>query len=490
MQQGDKQYPGFWTRTSLIQFGYGIWVNLTAMSIGLCYGFSAVQIPQLNAKDSDIHPSLFEDSLVASILTLAAPIGCVLCGYLADTIGRRKVLALTKLPLALGWLFTGFARNPIQIILGRLILGIGCGMAMSSPRVYVTEICLPNMRGVVAAMPNLFVAVGITIQAALGSVFKWRKLCYICGTYSVVMLIANFFLPETPYFVLMKDTEDKAKKSLTRFRGRDYDIDAEMVQIIEFKSANNIEKLNFRELIRALFKPSSCKPFFVIFSYFVAMQFAGVTILMMWTIEVLKASKTSLDPRYGNIILGFTRLSTACLTTVLLFKVGRKPLALVSAIGVGIISVFLGMYIHYATRPTILPQLCFMAYMVFATFGYYTIPFVVMCELFPLQVRGLLGGLSLSSFNILMFLATFCFPYLRDSLGFAFTVLMFGIISLLSAVFLYYFLPETKGLTLREIEEYFKSGRSVRQSQTKLPALMKDAANKSATLLNKLKINK
>lgn len=56
------------------------------------------------------------------------------------------------------------------------------------------------------------------------------------------MLIANFFLPETPYFVLMKDTEDKAKKSLTRFRGRDYDIDAEMVQIIEFKSANNIEK--------------------------------------------------------------------------------------------------------------------------------------------------------------------------------------------------------------------------------------------------------
>lgn len=64
MQQGDKQYPGFWTRTSLIQFGYGIWVNLTAMSIGLCYGFSAVQIPQLNAKDSDIHPSLFEDSLV------------------------------------------------------------------------------------------------------------------------------------------------------------------------------------------------------------------------------------------------------------------------------------------------------------------------------------------------------------------------------------------------------------------------------------------
>lgn len=56
--------------------------------------------------------------ILASILTLAAPIGCVLCGYLADTIGRRKVLALTKLPLALGWLFTGFARNPIQIILG------------------------------------------------------------------------------------------------------------------------------------------------------------------------------------------------------------------------------------------------------------------------------------------------------------------------------------------------------------------------------------
>ncbi|XP_049866274.1 solute carrier family 2, facilitated glucose transporter member 8-like [Pectinophora gossypiella] len=232
--------PGIWTKTSWIQIGYGIWVNQVLVTVGLAFGFSAVALPQLDSPYSKIHSTIRNNAWIAGALTLMQPIGCLICGFMMDRFGRRMMMILCMIPMTFGWLYTGFASTAHDIILGRIVTGIGCGMASAPPRAYGTEICLPSMRGVIGVLPSLAMAAGILIQASLGTWLEWDKLCYICGCYSLLLMVLNWMLPETPYYVLMHGTIDKAKACLKRFRAKDYRTDYEVAEMKEFKSVNGI----------------------------------------------------------------------------------------------------------------------------------------------------------------------------------------------------------------------------------------------------------
>ncbi|CAH3985947.1 unnamed protein product [Pieris brassicae] len=457
--------PGFFTKTSLIQFGYGVWVNLSVVMIGLAFSFPAVAIPQLKTPESNIMISINDESWIASVLTLVSPIGCVMCGYFMDRIGRRPLLIFSPLPLSIGWFYMGFAKQAKDIIIGRIITGIGVGMVMSVPRVYLTEISLPNMRGVIGSFPNVAMSIGITTQAGLGAVFHWKTLCYISGSYGLLIFFLNFFLPETPYFLLEKATMDDAEKALRRFRSNKHNIEGEMEELMDFKIDNNIKKLTLGEQIAALFRKSSCKPFWIVMIYILITQLSGVTILIMWAVELLQNSKSSIDPHVGNVMLGVTRIFSGIAASALIFRTGRRPLALISGLGVGIVCLSLGLTIQYKKHPTVFPQIGYILYIVFGSLGHYTLPVLVMFELYPLQVRGVLGGISMSILNFMIFGANKTYPYVRDALGYSYTIITFGVCSLLGCIYLYFYLPETKGLTLQEIEEYYNDRRPTLTSQ-------------------------
>ncbi|XP_064071229.1 facilitated trehalose transporter Tret1-like [Vanessa tameamea] len=261
--------PGFWTATSMIQLGYGVWVNLSMVTIGLAYGFSAVALPQLSLPESLVKVTIADESWIgecafnfivrwdgnptqlerlsglttrASVISLASPVGCVLCGYLIDKFGRRTMIIYSQLPVCVGWLYTGIASSAKHIILGRIITGVGLGMVMCVPRVYMTEVSLPNMRGVIGSFPNIAMSLGLTMQAALGSMLRWPTLCYVGSAYTISLFLMNFCLPETPYYLLQKTSIEDAQVSLKKFRSKKYNIEAEMEELIDFKNENDIHK--------------------------------------------------------------------------------------------------------------------------------------------------------------------------------------------------------------------------------------------------------
>ncbi|XP_047527356.1 facilitated trehalose transporter Tret1-like [Vanessa atalanta] len=234
--------PGFWTATSMIQLGYGVWVNLSMVTIGLAYGFSAVALPQLSLPESLVKVTIADESWIASVISLASPVGCVLCGYLIDKFGRRTMIIYSQLPVCVGWLYTGIASSAKHLILGRIITGVGLGMVMCVPRVYMTEVSLPNMRGVIGSFPNIAMSLGLTMQAALGSMLRWPTLCYVGSAYTMSLFLMNFCLPETPYYLLQKTSIEDAQVSLKKFRSKKYNIEAEMEELIDFKNENDIHK--------------------------------------------------------------------------------------------------------------------------------------------------------------------------------------------------------------------------------------------------------
>ncbi|CAH0626772.1 unnamed protein product [Chrysodeixis includens] len=460
--------PGFWTVTSWIQLLYGLWVNLSQVGIGLAFGFPAVQVPQLSSPESHIKITRDEASWIASILTLFSPIGCLLSGYLMDKYGRRVMLIVCQCPICLGWLYTGMAETSRQIIIGRAITGIGCGMAMGPPRIFCSEITLPNMRGVIGAFPALAISLGISMQAGLGYFFAWEILCYVFCAFTFFNFLIFNLLPETPYFLLIKESPECARKNLAKFRGKKYDVESEMLQLIEFKLDNNLRKLTLMEKVPILFSRVSCQPFSFINTYILISQASGVSVILIWAIEILKTANSSFDVHTGNFLMALTRLVVGTFTSILLFRVGRKPLALGSAIGVSLVCFSLGVFIHYNNAPSLVPQVGFMAYMAFASLGYYTLPFLMMAELYPLQIRGMLGGITVSLSSFFIFATTKIFPYIRDSMGLANTIVFFGVCSLFGTLFLYFFLPETHELTLQEIEEFYNARRPTLVSQRRI----------------------
>ncbi|CAB3242998.1 unnamed protein product [Arctia plantaginis] len=237
----DKDsYPGFYTTTSMLQLGHGIWANLSTIAIGLAFGFPSIQTPQLSSDSSDIKVTTEEVSWLASILTLFSPLGCILTGILMDRYGRSVMLQCCTLPMFVGWIYTVSSETALHMIIARAVLGFGCGMAMGPSRIFTSEISLPNMRGLLGALPNMFMSFGMTVQAALSLFYSWPDLCYISGVFNMALFGSYIFLPETPYFLLLQDNTGKARKALAKVRDKHYDIDAEINDLIEFKQENNI----------------------------------------------------------------------------------------------------------------------------------------------------------------------------------------------------------------------------------------------------------
>ncbi|KAI8429190.1 hypothetical protein MSG28_007727 [Choristoneura fumiferana] len=374
--------PGFCTRVGLMQVRYALWVNLTEVSVGMAYGFAAVSLPYIASPEDIMKVTMHEGNWIATVLSMVAPIGCLMMGLVMDRYGRRPAMLLCKVPLCIGWLYTGFAPSSIHVIVGVVITGMGCGMAISPPRVYIAEASLPNMRGTLSAFTPLASSIGIAIQACLAWLFPWKIVCFITAFYTAGLIVLDYFLPETPYFLLTQtDTSVEVEQTLKRLRGDEYDMQQELEEIIDFKTTNKISKMTIYGTLQAILTLSAWKPFGIIAGYMFIEQISGASIMIVWT------------------------------------------------------------------------------------------------------VRGLMGGVSLTFWSLVTFGVIKLYPVICALIGLQYILLIFSVSSLLGCLFVAVFLPETKNLTLPEIEEYFKGFRATLVSQRQVMASQLFEASRNSSMI-------
>ncbi|CAB3243000.1 unnamed protein product [Arctia plantaginis] len=215
----------------------------------------------------------------------------------------------------------------------------------------------------------------------------------------------------------------------------------------------------------------ACKPFGIIMIFITCESLSGTPFVTFWTIELLLALKSSFDVYTGNFFIAITRFLFCGVASVLLLRTPRKTMALISAGGVSVTCLSLAVFLNIEEEPSVFPQIFLMIYTAFASLGFYILPFLFMSELYPLQIRGTLTGISISIINVQKFIIAKCFPSLKDNFGIPNIMILSSVSSFICFVFLYIFLPETKGLTLREIEEHFNNHNSRRDSQRQLSSL-------------------
>ncbi|XP_035738913.1 facilitated trehalose transporter Tret1-2 homolog [Vespa mandarinia] len=444
-------------------------VLLLAAGAGMPIGYSAILLPQLSAENATVYVDRELGSWIASVHSLATPIGAILSGPFLDTLGRRGCLQLSAIPLCLGWIVMGFAKNIPALLVGRIVSGFAVGFMGVPSQILVGETADPGLRGILVASSFAAYSFGILLIYAFGASFEWNVVAF-CGTVlPVVAFISLSFVPESPAWLIREGKIEKARSALLWLRGGDIERMNTEIAILEARGKLDIGEKSLGTsfgqrvslTLSIIVSPNVLKPLSIINIFNVLQLSSGTYVIVFYAVDLVRdIGGKSVDSYVAAIITALTRFFFSLLACVLLLKIGRRSLGIFSAIGTSLASLVLVAYTLLKSEESDMDAyvlgICLFVYVGANTVGLFTLPGLMIGELLPQNARGIAGGFNFFIFNFLLFLGTKSFPTINNAVGITGAFAIFGISALLEAIFVYVALPETKNRTLEEIEDYFQ----------------------------------
>ncbi|XP_058060057.1 facilitated trehalose transporter Tret1-like [Anopheles bellator] len=460
--------------------------NITIISSGMGIGFPSIAMIELTNSTSSVVLSESNATWFASITSIMCPFGGLLSGYLLDKVGRKKTLYFINSISIVSWAIMSFASRTdstalfIQLIVARIIIGIAIGLSSTPASVYAAEVAHPNLRGRLTLLTAFCTAIGMLSIYTLGYLFKsdWRFVCAICGIFTVVSLLTVLPLPESPSWLVSKKRMIKAERCLKVVRAIKEDnhpeiraeLDALEDNIARFRSSQTK-----KSKIDQLKKPEVYKPLAIMCTFFFFQQFTGIFVIIVYAASFSIEAGVAIDPFLSAVFVGLTRVVTTVLMSFISDKFGRRPPALFSGFGMACCMFGLALCAIFPVKGTTLgwiPTVLLVAFIFTATLGFLTLPFSMNAEVYPTKIRGFASGLTIFFGYTMSFIIIKVYPSLVETIGNANVFIMFGCLSVLGIAFVYFFLPETKGRTLEEIENRFR-GTEVPSKEVEMTTILK-----------------
>uniref|UniRef100_A0A182QST8 Major facilitator superfamily (MFS) profile domain-containing protein n=1 Tax=Anopheles farauti TaxID=69004 RepID=A0A182QST8_9DIPT len=443
---------------------------ISSAAAGMTNGFSAILLPQLQHADSKLSITEDQASWIASMAPLPMAIGCLLGGWLMERCGRKSAHLLLNVSFAVGWCVLSTAGSYGQILAGRFITGLSCGLVGPPASVYIAETSDPRYRGILLAGVTFAVSSGILLAHLFGTFFTWQTAALLCSLFMIAAYLLMLVSPESPVWLLAQGDRPGAEASFRWLRGYDPASRQEFGAMVARTEGNGGKDKEDRPIETGgspYGKREFLMPLATLLVFFATMQFSGVNIVAFYSIALMKTTigSDSLNEYLAMLIVDLVRVLTSLVACVLLRSVGRRPLAMASGIGTTVSLIGLSIFLYFQTSIPLyrnyswLSLVFLIGYIVFVGIGLFPLPWCMTGEIFPVATRGLGSGLT-SSFNFVCFFAVVkTGPTLFATVGINGTFLVYGVISLLGTLLLYVLLPETRNRTLQEIEEQFRRGR-------------------------------
>ncbi|EDO32615.1 predicted protein [Nematostella vectensis] len=432
---------------------------LGPLSFGYCMGYSSAATTQLENKNAtDLYLNADEITWFGSLLNIGAMLGGPIQGFLIDLIGRKFALILTSVPFCSGWLLIGFGKNAAMLNAGRFMSGLGVGMASLNVPVYISETASFSNRGAMGSINQLGITAGILISYAIGYAFDWRWSA-VAGSFPAALLVVLMaFMPETARWLIAKKKETRARKTLLWLRGPDYDIDKELCEI-----KASIDTQNQRFSLKEFKNPSLLRPFLISMSLHFFQQFSGINAFMFYCATIFQKAGFK-DPTGVPILIGAVQFVASAISLALIDRGGRRFLLIVAGVGMSIscftCAVYFFITVNFGMTEVDIAWLSVTSvavYIVGFALGWGPCTWLIMSEIFPVRARGTATGIA-TFFNwFCSFVVTKTFSALIDGLTEAGTFCFFGAFVFASVLFVYFFVPETKGKTLEEIQTEFET---------------------------------
>ncbi|CRK93942.1 CLUMA_CG007469, isoform A [Clunio marinus] len=474
-------------KTAMPQIGVSICSASFHIVVGVALSYSAVLVPQLEAEDSGIPVTKFLTSLVASIITLMVPVGAIIAGYMMDSLGRINTIKVAAIPAILGLLLIATATNVYFILAGRIFTGVACAMGTSPAIVYITEVARADLRGSLISSGPTLASFGMVLTYIAGAFLNWRTVAWLGILFTIFPIILIWiYVPESPVYLVTHGRIEDAAKSL-QFLYKKYPPPENSLESLADMHLRVLMRDNEKRLNKNMLnvnskgkqkskwagfaKPTGYKPLTILFFFFLIQQFSGIYITLFFSVTFLQdVGADGIDPFVASIFLGVVRFVMSCLNAWLLKRFKRRFLVMLSSFLMAALMFISGTVTIWiqngATELKWVPVVCLLLYVCASMIGLLMIPWTMTAELFPNEIRGLGHSLSFSIANVIMFFAVQSYRTLLDVLGGSHAVQwFFALISIIGFFFGLFFLPETHGKKLSEIEAYFEKKSSSKKSR-------------------------
>ncbi|KAJ6729716.1 SUGAR TRANSPORTER ERD6-LIKE 7 [Salix viminalis] len=403
-----------------------------SFAFGSCAGYSS---PTENAIRDDLSLSLAEYSVFGSILTFGAMIGAITSGPIADLIGRKGALRVAASFCVAGWLAIYFAQGVLALDLGRLATGYGMGIFSYVVPVFIAEISPKNLRGALTTTNQLMICGGVSVAFIIGTVLTWRALA-LTGI--------------VPYGWQREDVKKSFKQLYKSFVARKADISQEATEIKEYiETLEQLPKARFVELFQRRYLRS------IGVGLMVFQQFGGINGVCFYVSNIFESAGFS--PSLGTIIYAILQVVVTALNTTVIDKAGRKPLLLVSASGLVLGCIITGISFYLKVNELAIksvPALTLTGILLYIgsfSAGMGAVPWVIMSEIFPINIKGVAGSLATLVNWFGAWAISYTYNYLMSWSSYG-TFILYAAINALAIVFVVTVVPETKGRTLEQIQ--------------------------------------
>ncbi|MFT5886923.1 MAG: SP family xylose:H+ symportor-like MFS transporter, partial [Arcticibacterium sp.] len=347
-------------------------------------------------------------------------------------------------------------------VMYRIIGGIGVGLASMLSPLYIAEIAPAEMRGKLVSLNQLAIVGGILLVYFVNyfiaeqgdsnwlNTVGWRWMFASEVIPAAIFLFFLMFVPNTPRFLVLKSQPEKALEVLVKVNGQKKA--EEILENIKGTVVNNAGKL------------FSYGTFVIVIGILLAVfqQFVGINVVLYYAPEIFKSMGSGTDTALlQTIIVGAINVIFTLVAIQTVDKYGRKPLMIIGALGMSIAMFSLG--ITFFTQTTgILAILCMLLYVASFAMSWGPVTWVLLSEIFPNKIRGQAMAVAVALQWVSNYIVSWSFPimdknsYLVETFNHGFAYWIYGAMGILAMLFVWKFVPETKGKTLEDMDDLWK----------------------------------
>ena len=433
-----------------------LYVAAVAALGGLLFGYDTGVISgALLFVKRSFHLGSTGQSVVVSAVLVGAVIGAGTAMLIGDRIGRKVLIALSAVVFIAGTAVAAGATGIAVLIAGRAVLGVAIGLSSSVVPVYIAEISPERRRGGFVALFQLAITVGIflayVVNYAFASIHGWRWM-FLCGIAPALVLLAGVLvLPRSPRWLALAGRDEEAREALAAIGAQDVE-----EELAEIEASFDHVRASWREL----WAPLARNALLVGLGLGIFQQFIGINTVIYYAPTILQFSgfRSATVSILATMGVGAVNVLMTLVAVRLIDRVGRRPLLLGGLIPMALSLVAIGVAFDLRSGPV--RWIAIGSLIVYV--GSFAISWgwgfwLLNAELYPLEVRGRGTGLVVMVQWLANLAVSLTFLLLINAIGKSATFWLYAALCAAAFVFTAFFVPETKGKTLEEIEAFWRS---------------------------------
>ncbi|KAL1117434.1 hypothetical protein AAG570_004760 [Ranatra chinensis] len=370
------------------------------------------------------------------------------------------MLLMTAPIFLIAWTLVLTTRSVEVLYIVRIIQGLGLGTINTVLPLYLAEISGTEIRATLGYFFQGIWYAGNLYEYSIGPFVDYQSLAWISIIPPLVFLVVFLPFPETPYYLMMKGREEDAGRSLAWLRGVDKEdgVAEELSAMKESAEAEAAAKASWRDILGTR---QGRRALVIVVLVAASYIMCGGTALFSYSTDTFsKTGASGVSADLYTIVMGVSVLAAVPFSGVAVDRMGRRPVLLISSLGSAVCLSLTSVY-YYLSFNTVVdlssfywsPYFLIISYTVLIGSGVEAIVPVLQAELFPNTTRGLASGLSYFLMTLMSFFCLKMYQVVTDSLGLYFLYGSFAFFAFLGSAYIFFFVPETKGLTFAEIQD-------------------------------------